>query len=169
MSESTPNQQPNSAAVLESMTLLATLSTAATVRESVAERRAGRDPSAQEPADRAAIRLRNAGRTLMDLLMQMALGRVPIEEQDEEQLSHAVRHFDLLLKLRHAERLTQAMHQHLLSLYPDVSEALVEEARLTHDTIEQFLDTALSDAEGPHLSDILERGISFVVWTRHEV
>jgi phosphate uptake regulator len=151
------------------MTLLATLSTAASVRESVAERRAGRDPSAQEPADRAATRLRNAGRSLMDLLMQMALSRVPLEQQDAEQLSHAVRHFDLLLKLRRAERLTQAMHQHLLSLYPDVSEALVEEARKTHDAIEEFLKTAPTDAEGPHLSDVLERGISFVVWTRHEV
>ncbi|PSQ92377.1 MAG: hypothetical protein BRD30_02460 [Bacteroidetes bacterium QH_2_63_10] len=169
MSKPAPDEGPDSAAVLESMTLLATLSTAATVRESVAERRAGRDPSAQEPADRAATRLRNAGRTLMDLLMQMALSRVPIEKQDDGHLSHAVRHFDLLLKLRRAERLTQAMHQHLLSLYPEVSEALVEEARLTHDEIEQFLDTAPTDAEGPHLSDVLERGISFVVWTRHEV
>jgi len=168
MSDRSAADSPDSAAVLESMTLLATLSTAAAVRESVAERRAGLDPSAQEPADRATTRLRNAGRTLMDLLMQMALSRVPLEQQ-EAQLAHAVRHFDLLLKLRRAERLTQAMHQHLLSLYPDVSEALVEEARLTHDTIERFLDTAPTDADGPHLSDVLERGISFVVWTRHEV
>ena len=169
MSESTPDEQPDSTAVLESMTLLATLSTAATVRESVAERRAGYDPSAQEPAGRAAARLQSTGRTLMDLLMQIALSRVPVVQQQDGQLSHAVRHFDLLLKLRRAERLTQAMHQALLSLYPDVSEALVEEARLTHDEIERFLDMAPTDAAGPHLSDVLERGISFVVWSRHEV
>jgi len=169
MSESAANGPPDSAAVLESMTLLATLSTAATVRESVADRRAGRDPSAQEPADRAAARLRGAARSLMDLLMQLALSRVPLTDDDEGPLPHAVRHFDLLLKLRRAERLTQAMHQHLLSLYPDVSEALVEEARETHDEIDRFLETAPADAEGPHLSDVLERGLSFVVWTRHEV
>jgi len=169
MSESTPNQQPDSAAVLESMTLLATLSTAATVRESVAERRAGYDPSAQEPAPRAAVRLRSTGRTLMDLFMQVALSRVPLAQQQQERLPHAVRHFDLFLKLRRAEQLAQAMHQHLLSLYPDVSEALVEEARLTHDEIDRFLDTAPANAEGPHLSDVLERGVSFIVWTRHEV
>lgn len=168
MSESPP-EPPDSAAVLESMTLLATLSTAATVRESVAERRAGYDPSAQEPPARAAVRLRSAGRTLMDLLMQIALSRVPLEREGEEDLSHAVRHFDLLLKLRRAERLTQAMHQHLLSLYPDVSEALVEEARGVHDEVDRFLDTAPVDTEGLHLSDVLERGISFVVWVRHEV
>lgn len=169
MSEPSSNEQPGSAAVLESMTLLATLSTAATVRESVAERRAGRDPSAQQPADRATVRLRSAGRTLMDLFMQIALSRVPLEQQDDEPLSHAVRHFDLLLKLRRAERLAQSMHQHLLSLYPDVSEALVEEARLTHDEIDRFLEAAASDADGPHLGDVLEQGMSFVVWTRHEV
>lgn len=168
-SESSPNEQPDSAAVLESMTLLATLSTAATVHESVAQRRAGRDPSAQEPADQAKARLRNAGQTLMDLLMQMALSRVPLEQRDEEPLPHAVRHFDLLLKMRRAERLAQAMHQHLLSLYPDVSEELVEEARRTHDEIERFLETVPDDANGPHLSDVLERGMSLVVWARHEV
>lgn len=169
MSDRGSGSAPDSAAVLESMTLLATVSTAATVRESMAERRAGYDPSAQEPPDRAAVRLRNAGGMLMDLLMQLALSRVPLEQQDDEPLSHAVRHFDLLLKLRRAERLTKAMHQSLLSLYPDVSEALVEEARTTHDEIDRFLKTAPADAEGPHLSDLLERGTSFVVWTRHEV
>jgi len=171
MSESTsesPSESPDSAAVLQSMTLLATLSTAATVRESVAKRRAGRDPSAQEPADRAAARLRNTGDALMDLLMEMALSRVPLEQRDEEPLPHAVRHFDLFMKMRRAERRTQAMHQHLLSLYPAVSEELVEAARRTHDAIEQFLGDAPT-AEGPHLSDVLERGTSLVVWARHEV
>ena len=104
----------------------------------------------------------------MDLLMQVALSRVPLQ-QDDGPLPHAVRHFDLLLKLRRAERLTKAMHQHLLSLYPAVSEALVEEARKTHDEIDQFFDTVPAAAEGPHLSDVLERGLSFVVWMRHEV
>lgn len=169
--ETTSEGPPESAAVLESMTLLATLSTAATLRESVAQRRAGRDPSAQEPADQATARLQNAGQTLMDLLMQMALSRVPLEQREEEPLPHAVRHFDLLMKMRRAERLTQAMHQHLLSLYPAVSEELVEEARRTHDEIEQFLaDAPAEDAdESPHLSDVLERGMSLIVWVRHEV
>jgi len=169
MSKPPPDGQPDTAAVLESMTLLATLSTAATVRESVAERRAGHDPSAQEPTARAAARLRSAGRTLMNVLMQLALSRVPLDQGDEHRMSHAVRHFDVLLKLRRAERLTQAMHQHLLSLYPGVSEELVEEARTTHDAIDRFLDTAPADTEGPHLSDVLERGVGVVVWVQHEV
>jgi hypothetical protein len=168
MSEPFPDEPPNSAAVLESMTLLATLSTAAEVGESVARRRLGRDPSAQEPPDRAAVHLRNTGRTLMDLLMQLALSRVPLDHP-EEPLPHAVRHFDLLLKLRRAERLTQNMHQRLLSLYPEVSSELVEEARLLRNEIARFRETAPSNPDGLHLSDVLEQGISFVVWTRHEV
>lgn len=168
MSERSPNGVPASAAVLESMTLLATLSTAEEVRESMAERRAGRDPSAQAPADLAAARLHEAGETLMDLLMQLVLGQVP-QEDDEEELAHAVRHFDLLMKLRRAERLVTTMHQHLLSLYPEVSEALVEEARHVHGEIDDLLDTDSAADSPPALPDVLERGLSFVVWTRHEV
>jgi hypothetical protein len=148
------------------MTLLATLSTAEEVRESMAERRAGRDPSAQAPPELATARLHEAGDTLMDLLMQLVLGQVP--QEDDEQLAQAVRHFDLLMKLRRAERLVTTMHQHLLSLYPEVSEALVEEARHVHGKIDTLLDTDSGAAPPPALPDILERGLSFVVWTRHE-
>lgn len=168
MSERSTSGAPDSAAVLQSMSLLATLSTAEEVRESMAERRAGRDPSAQAPPDIAAARLFDAGETLMDLLMQLVLGQVPRRE-DEDELAHAVRHFDLLMKLRRAERLVKTMHQHLLSLYPDVSEALVEEARHVHGEIEALLGTASGETGAPALSDVLERGLSFVVWTRHEV
>jgi len=167
MSEHGSDGAPESAAVLQSMTLLATLSTAEEVRESMAERRAGRDPSAQAPPDLATARLHEAGDTLMDLLMQLVLGQVP-QLDNEEELAHAVRHFDLLMKLRRAERLVTTMHQHLLSLYPDVSESLVEEARHIHGDLEQLLDVELSAGDAPALPDLLERGISFVVWTRHE-
>ena len=153
------------------MTLLATLSTAEEVREAVAERRAGRDPSAQAPSGLATARLAQARETLLELLMQLVLGRVPFERQEEDKLAHAVRHFDLLMKLRRAERLVKAMHQDLLSLYPDVSESLVEEARHVLREIRSLLDTEEGDEEDdvPALPDVLERGLSFAVWTRHEV
>ncbi len=166
MSEERPDGPPESAAVLQSMTLLATLSTAEEVRESMDARRTGRDPAAQAPSDLAAARLHEAGETLMDLLMQLVLGQVP-QPDDEAELAHAVRHFDLLMKLRRAERLIKTMHQHLLSLYPEVSESLVEEARHVHGDVEALLDTA-SPRDAPVLSDVLERALSFVVWTRHE-
>lgn len=169
MSEVDPERTPNPAAVLESMSLLATLSTAVDVRESVIQRQAGHDPAAQEPSDWATARLRNSGSTLMDLLMQLMLSRVPLEQEGEAPLPRAVRHFDLLMKLRRAERLVQDMHQRLLSLYPDVSEALVEEARLVRDRLSLLSGADPTDTEIPALSDVLERATSFVVWVRHEV
>lgn len=168
MSEPSSNGAPDSAAVLQSVALLATLSTAADVCKSVAERRAGRDPAAQEPPERAAARVRTSGRELMDVLMQIALSRVPLEGH-EGQLPDAVRHFDLLMKLRRAERLLQAMHQRLLSLYPEVSAKLVEEARIVRGDLDGFLEPNGPETDGPHLSDALERAVGFVVWTRHEV
>lgn len=167
MSEDFSDGSSNSAAVLQSMTLLATLSTAEEVRESVADRRAGRDPAAQAPSDLAAARLHEARETLMELLMQLVLGRVPLERDEEGEMAHAVRHFDLLMKLRRAERLVKVMHQHLLSLYPEVSETLVEEARRVQHDMRALLD-AESSAEAPALPDLLERGLSLAVWVRHE-
>ncbi|PSQ89433.1 MAG: hypothetical protein BRD45_03210 [Bacteroidetes bacterium QS_8_64_10] len=44
----------------------------------------------------------------------------------------SVRHFDALTTLARVRRLLHRIHQRLMSLYPDVSGALVERARLLH-------------------------------------
>lgn len=163
------DERPDSAAVLESMTLLATLSTAAEVGTSVTERRRGRDPAAQARSDLAAARMQTAGDELMELLMQLVLGRVPLEQESEPPLAHAVRHFDLLLKLQRAKRLVHTMHQHLLSLYPNVSESLVEEARRVHTRLRRLGEDTSLHTDKPELPDVLERALAFVVWSRHEV
>jgi len=80
----------------------------------------------------------------------------------------AVRHFDLLMKLRRSERLLHNMHQRLLSLYPDVSESLVEEARAVHGEVERLIEADEEDLLA-NLDTAAERAISFVVWARHEV
>lgn len=170
MSEYRSDSVPDSAALLQSMTLLATLSTAEDVRASVADRRAGRDPAAQTPDGVARVRLQTTGESLMDVLMQLVLSRAPLERQEEGDMARAVRQFDRLMKVQRAERLVKSMHQHLLSLYPDVSEPLVEEARHVHGDLRALLDPdAPTEPEAPPLPDVLERGISFVVWVRHEV
>jgi hypothetical protein len=169
MSESNSSEAPDSSAVLQSMALLATLSTAEDVRSGIHDRRAGRDPAAQSPSPLATARLHETREALMDLLMQLVLGRVPLERDEEGDLAHAVRHFDFLMKVRRAERLVKTMHQHLLSLYPDVSEALVEEARHVHRTLRALREAGSVEAKDvPSLADVLERGLSFAVWTRHE-
>lgn len=170
MDASDDDGRVDSAAVLESMTLLATLSTASDLRHAMDERRAGRDPSAQEPTDVAATHLRTVGDESMELAMQLLMGRVHLAHQDEVPLAATVRHFDLLMKLRRVERRLHSMHQRLLSLYPSVSESLVEEARGTHDAVAALVDAA-DDVEHvlTTLEPVVERIVSLVVWTRHEV
>lgn len=158
----------NEAAVLQSMTLLATLSTAAEVRHAVCERRSGRDPSAQEPSGIAAPQLRRAGADLQDIVMELLLSHVNLEHQHEAYLATVVRHFDERMKLRRAARLLQEMHQRLLSLYPDVSEELVEEARIVLSECERLLDSEIE----PFLAQFgpfMNRALGFVTWVRHEV
>jgi hypothetical protein len=151
------------------MTLLATLSTATDLRHAVAERRAGRDPSAQEPRDQAAASVRLVAADLMDLGMQLMMGRTHLAHQDEKPLAAAVRHFDLLLKLRQSERLLHDLHQRLLSLYPDVSEALLEDVRTVHDDVAALVDDGRMEEVLPRLDDAANRIIGVVVWARHEV
>lgn len=155
-------------AVLESMTLLATLSTAAEVGQQVQARRAGRDPAAQEPPDVAAPELHAAARDVQDLLMQLMLGRVHLEHRDEAEMAAAVRHFDALMKLRRTSRHVHTMHQRLLSLYPDVSEELVEEARIVEQQAETLLDADVATFVD-RLDGFLERALGLVTWVRHEV
>jgi len=168
MSDSSADDSPKSAAVLESMTLLATLSTAAEVRNHVHDRRTGRDPAAQTPTDVATARLHNVREELMDVLMGLLLGQAAAAPPEGPDLAEAVRHFDLLLKLRRVERLTKTMHQHLLSLYPNVSEELVEEARSVHDQFEALLHAGASAFSSSALAEVTEQGVSLAVWTRHE-
>jgi hypothetical protein len=168
MSRDSDAPQPKEHAVLQSMTLLATLSTAEDVRSAIAERRAGRDPSAQEPQAVAVSYLRSAASDLQELLMQLLLSHVNLRYDHDEELALAVRHFDERMKLRRIVRLLKGMHQRLLSLYPDVSEQLVEEARTVHRDAEALLD---SDVEPfvDELGLVLERGLSLAAWTEHEL
>lgn len=159
---------PKDHAVLQSMALLATLSTAEDVRASIAERRAGRDPSAQEPEQVAVPYLRTAAGELQALLMQLLLSHVNLRYDHDAELALAVRHFDERMKLRRVVRLLQGMHQRLLSLYPDVSEQLVEEARTVHRDAEALLDSDV-DVFVDELGRMLERGLSLAAWTEHEL
>ena len=168
MSRDNSAPHPKEHAVLQSMTLLATLSTAEDVRSSIDERRAGCDPSAQESQPIATSYLRSAADDLQALLMQLLLSHVNLRYDHDAELALAVRHFDERMKLRRIVRLLQGMHQRLLSLYPGVSEQLVEEARTVHRDAEALLD---SDVEAfvEELGPVLERGLSLAAWTEHEL
>ncbi len=162
------DETPGVAAVLQSMTLMATLSTAADVHHAVRERRAGRDPSAQEPSDVAAPRLKAAAATLQDLLMQLLLNHATLRYRSDEHLAAVVRHFDERMKVQRVSRLVQEVHQRLLSLYPAVSEELVEEARIVLRRSEALIDSE-GETFGVLIGPFLDRALGLVTWIRHEV
>jgi hypothetical protein len=162
------DEAPDVAAVLQSMTLMATLSTAADVHHTVSERRAGRDPSAQEPTEVAAPRLKEAAATLQDLLMQLLLNHATLRYRSDQHLAAVVRHFDERMKVQRVARLLQEMHQRLLSLYPEVSEELVEEARIVLGRSETLIDSE-GETFGVLIGPFLDRALGLVTWVRHEV
>lgn len=117
----------------QAVALFSTLATAADVSRAMRERRAGRDPSAQE-AD-AVVRpyLRRAAGDLQARLMQLQASRLQADRADEEgYVAALVRRYHELMALRRVERQLHVVHQRLLSLYPAVTETLVEDVRLLH-------------------------------------
>ncbi len=163
MHEAFEHEEPAEGAMLQTMALLSTLSTAAGVRRAMRERRAGRDPSGQEEARVARPSLYVARDELLGLLMRLQAGLVHSLHGDERHTAVLVRRFDELITLGRAALLLQEIHQRLLSLYPEVSEMIVEEVRAlqTHcRRVEEAEDAAFLEALGAFLES------SFLFTTR---
>lgn len=160
MAERTPADAE--AHLWQTMALLASLATAADVWKDVAARRMGRDPSAQEPASVVRPFLREAGTELASLLMRLQAGLASPPAASVL----LVRRFDSLMMLRRVARLLHRIHQRLLSLYPDVPEQLVEEARLLEKASAALLDE--TTAYEARLSALLPRALRFVEALRRE-
>lgn len=150
------------AAVWQAMVLFSTLSTATTVWQAVQERRAGHDPSGQEGAAFVRAYLRRAAGALQALLMQLQAGLIQAERaEDAGYIAALVRRYHHLMALRRAAHHFKVIHQRLLSLYPDVAEALVEEARLLRDESGTLLGTE-GELFALRLSPFLRRALVFV-------
>lgn len=128
------------AAVLQAMVLFSTLTTASEVWHAAKERRAGRDPSEQEAAAEVRSYLNTAIGELQALLLQLRASLIAGLTEEAPPVSRLVRRFNDLMTLRQVSGLLQVIHQRLLSLYPDVSERLVEEARVLYQDSGLLLD-----------------------------
>jgi erythromycin esterase-like protein len=115
----------SSDAQLRAMALLASLRTAADVCAALAARRAGHDPSEQEPLEAAHRFLRDGRRELLAVVGRLRVSLV-IRRPEEAALVQA---FEDRMLLARAARESHVVHQRLLSLYPAVPEGLVEQAR----------------------------------------
>lgn len=122
------------------MTLLATLSAATEVKYRLDERKAGRDASTQEDEAFATSFLTEAEDELRASLVSLRSGFILYDSDSDDIISTSVRRFSDLSRLRTMCSLLQYMHQRMLSLYPSISEELVEEGRLLISECELLLE-----------------------------
>jgi len=147
------------AQVLRTMVLLASLATATEVWHAASERRAGRDPSDQEATRMARGYLLKAAASLETMLLSTRAGLAYARYQSEAGLPALVRRFEHLMTFAGMARTLQVVHQRLLSLYPAITETLVEEARLLHNACMALLDgddDAFSEAAGVFVARMLD-------------
>lgn len=116
------------AALWDAVALLSSLRAAFETAHARQERKAGRDPSAQEAHATARAWLEHARAALREELTLLRLDLV-LEADTEDATAAALRELDTLLRLGHIAQTLHRTHQRLLSLYPDVDETLVEAVR----------------------------------------
>ncbi len=149
------------AAVAEALSLFSTLTTAADVWNSINERRAGHDPTTQEGAHWVRPYLKEAARELTDVLVELhASLSTSCDQEHVDRRMRLVRRGSELMLIQRAARMLQPIHQRMLSLYPDIPEALVEEARQLQTTATRLLDTD-ADMHHPDASRFVRRAVSF--------
>jgi hypothetical protein len=115
------------ATAFHAMALVAAARAAFHTARSIAERRAGRDPSAQEPEaqvrDDLAALADALGAQTVRLRVRAAVGT------PASKAAALAQAFEDRLLLDDVARTLRTVHQKLLSLYPAVDETLVEDAR----------------------------------------
>ena len=140
------------AAALHTFALVAALRTALGVSRGIAARRAGADPSAEEPEAPVRAYLGAAVGRLGSLVVRLRLRAVAGAPED----AHAalVQAFEDRLALADLAEELRVAHQKLLSLYPAVDAGLVEAVRRRH---HEALALAGEEAFDAALAPFLER------------
>jgi hypothetical protein len=149
-------------AFLRMLTLLATLTTAGEVRHAIRERRDGRDPSQQEEPKVVIPLLLQVGEELAALLLQIRASLVIAVVEGDGVVVAPTRHMLRVLRLNQVVHLLHRIHQRLLSLYPDVSEDLIEEGRLLHSESRAYIQDE-TDAGYEEQVELIDRLLDFTV------
>lgn len=144
------------ATAFHAMALVAAARTALSAARAVAERRAGRDASAQEHPAVARLDVAVLADVLRGLVVRMRL-RSTVGAPDAPAAALA-QSFENRLLLDDAARALRQTHQKLLSLYPAVAPETVEAVRrlaadASHDAVADAPDLA---ALGARLADVLD-------------
>lgn len=153
----------NDASAFSAVALVATVRTALQAARSIGDRRAGHDPSAQEPEADVRADLVGLHRQLAAQVVRLRLRVVAGAPQGPAALAQAFEDRTLLDDLG---RTLGIVHQKLLSLYPSVDASLVEDVRrlsgvaldrATADAYDRGLDTFTARASdlADALADVL--------------
>lgn len=119
----------NPSAALHALALVAAARTALAAARSIRERREGRDASAQEAPEAARADLGVLVDEIRTHVARLRLRSV-IAQESLNPAARLAQAFEDRLLLDDLARDTRRAHQKLLSLYPEVSEGVVEEARI---------------------------------------
>ncbi len=147
------------AALLRTMTLLASLNVASELAFGIRERKAGRDPSTDEQEEVLMPVLREELESLNLLFFQLQSSLAlsaqnpdadPADGNHTLQATEPVLRFIDLVRLQKSSLALHRVHQRLLSLYPAIDEEMAEEARQLKNRCE-----VLSDAEPDQFSPML--------------
>lgn len=121
------------------VSLVATVRTALRASRQIGDRRAGRDPSDQEPEARVRADLSDLRAALAEATARLRLRAVVGAPDGEAALARA---FEDRIAFDDLGRLLSVIHQKLLSLYPSVDADLVERVR---QMAARVVDHALAD------------------------
>lgn len=146
------NEPARSAAALSAMSLLAVVRAGLGAARQISNRRSGRDPSEQEPEAPVRADLTKLRAELAEYTVRIRLRAVVGEP--EAPVAALAQAFEDRLLLDDLARTSRRVHQKLLSLYPLVSEGVVEEARLFAAEADAH---AASDEVGGHLATLAHR------------
>jgi hypothetical protein len=141
-----------SSSPLAALALVASLRAALAAGRAVADRRAGLDASAQEPAPHARAALDAAAERLAAGLVRLRV-RLAVGAPDEPTAALVQAFEDRLLAADLAADLADA-HRRLLSLYPAVEADVVEATRLAHAEADRL---AGSEEFGPDAAPFADR------------
>lgn len=143
---------------LDAMTLYATLSAVSDWKRGAEARRNGRDPSFEQPASVAMPEVRRlitewreqlAGLEVAVLLSAIAAHPPdvlpPDIEDPEADTGYLVAHFHERMLVRQMTGQIHVLHQHLLSLYPNVSDHAIEKTRLLGQVAQALLEADPTD------------------------
>ncbi|MEM1054638.1 MAG: hypothetical protein AAGI52_03855 [Bacteroidota bacterium] len=164
----------NPSVALHALALVAAARTAFATARSIRERRDGRDPSGhEEPATARAdlaVLVGEIGTHVARLRLRSVVANEPMSRAAS--LAQA---FEDRLLLDDLARDTRRAHQKLLSLYPEVSESTVEEARIVADSAARLatepdaLPADDSAAAAPAWLDLAERAADWLDRLRTEL